>query len=84
MVAIKSKGGDCWHYDVCVVLDGNPLVAEISDVTECMTVVFTNVKNAGQFKGIISEVIWKITVNRSIQREQGTGTEEQEGGTKVY
>jgi len=28
MVAIKSKGGDCWHYDACVVLDGNPLVAK--------------------------------------------------------
>jgi len=26
--AIKSKGGDCWHYDACVVLDGNPLVEE--------------------------------------------------------
>jgi len=27
-VAIKSKGGDCWHYDACIVLDGNPLAAE--------------------------------------------------------
>ena len=49
VVAIKSKGGDCWHYDACVVLDGNPLIEdhltcihsdestkEISDVTECM------------------------------------------------
>ena len=39
----------CWHYDACVVLDGNPLIEdhltcihsdesieEISDVTECM------------------------------------------------
>ena len=26
MVAIKSKGGDCWHYVACVVLDGNSLV----------------------------------------------------------
>ena len=25
MVAIKSKGGDCWQYDQSVVLDGNPL-----------------------------------------------------------
>ena len=26
MVAIKSKGGDCWQYDVmCFVLDGNLL-----------------------------------------------------------
>jgi len=24
MFAIKSKGGDCWHYGTCVVLDGNP------------------------------------------------------------
>ena len=23
-VAIKSKGGDCWHYVTNVVLDGNP------------------------------------------------------------
>ena len=23
-VAIKSKGGDCWHYGSGVVLDGNP------------------------------------------------------------
>ena len=49
VVAIKSKGGDCWPYDACVVLDGNPLIEdhltyiyldeyteEISDVTECM------------------------------------------------
>ena len=28
VVAIKSKGGDCWHYDAYVVLDGNPLVEE--------------------------------------------------------
>ena len=28
VVAIKSKGGDCWHYDACVVLDGNPLIEE--------------------------------------------------------
>jgi hypothetical protein len=25
VVAIKSKGGDCWHYDTSVVLDGNSL-----------------------------------------------------------
>jgi hypothetical protein len=25
VVAIKSKGGDCWHYDSGVVLDGNSL-----------------------------------------------------------
>ena len=25
MVAIKSKGGDCWQYDQSVVLDGNTL-----------------------------------------------------------
>ena len=25
VVAIKSKGGDCWHYDSSVVLDGNSL-----------------------------------------------------------
>ena len=24
-VAIKSKGGDCWNYGICVVLDGNSL-----------------------------------------------------------
>ena len=23
MVAIKSKGGDCWHYDTSIVLNGN-------------------------------------------------------------
>jgi len=28
VVAIKSKGGDFWHYDACVVLDGNPLIEE--------------------------------------------------------
>jgi len=28
VVAIKSKGGDCWHYDACIVLDSNPLAAE--------------------------------------------------------
>ena len=28
VVAIKSKRGDCWHYDSSIVLDGNPLVAE--------------------------------------------------------
>jgi len=28
MVAIKSKGGYCWHYDACVVLDGNSLITE--------------------------------------------------------
>ena len=28
VVAIKSKAGDFWHYDACVVLDGNPLVGE--------------------------------------------------------
>ena len=27
VVAIKSKGGDCWHYDTYVVLDGNPLIS---------------------------------------------------------
>ena len=27
-VAIKSKGGDCWHYDTYVVLDGNPLISD--------------------------------------------------------
>ena len=53
IVAIKSKGGDYFHYDEFVVLDGNQLVEdqltyiyldesmeEISDVTEyigCMT-----------------------------------------------
>jgi len=26
VVSVKSKGGDCWHYDACVVLHGNPLV----------------------------------------------------------
>ena len=25
VVAIKSKGGDCWHYDSGVVLDGKPI-----------------------------------------------------------
>jgi len=28
MVDIKSKGGDCWHYDACVVHDGNSLVTK--------------------------------------------------------
>jgi len=28
VVAIKSKGGDCWHYDTYVVLDGNPLISD--------------------------------------------------------
>jgi len=37
-------------------------IGEISDVIECMVVVFTNVTKYRQFKGIISEVIWKITV----------------------
>jgi len=23
VVSIKSNGGDCWHYDTGVVLDGN-------------------------------------------------------------
>jgi len=49
VVAIKSKGGDCWHYDAGIVLNGNPLVEEkltyiylhestkeILDVTEYM------------------------------------------------
>ena len=26
--ALDVKGGDCWHYDACVVLDGNPLIEE--------------------------------------------------------
>jgi len=30
MVAIKSKGGDCWHYDTSVVLDGNSLTGQFS------------------------------------------------------
>ena len=47
----------CWHYDTCVVLYGNSLIAEqlsciweldesikeILDVIECMTVVFIDV-----------------------------------------
>jgi len=28
VVAIKSKGGDFWHYDAGVVVDGNPLIDE--------------------------------------------------------
>jgi len=24
----QESSKDCWHYDVCVVLDGNPLVVE--------------------------------------------------------
>jgi len=28
VVSIKTKGGDCWNYDACVVLDGNALVEE--------------------------------------------------------
>ena len=28
VLAINSKGGYCWHYDACVVLDGNPPVVE--------------------------------------------------------
>jgi len=30
MVSIKSKGGDCWHYDTSVVLDGNSLIGQFS------------------------------------------------------
>jgi len=29
MVSIKSKGGDCWHYDTGVVLDGNSLTGQL-------------------------------------------------------
>ena len=62
--AIKSKGGDCWHYDACVVLDGNPLIEEhltyilsaesteeISDVTYYI--------DAGQFKLIMAISCYK-------------------------
>ena len=30
IVSIKSKGGDCWHYDTGVVLDGNLLRWQIT------------------------------------------------------
>lgn len=68
----------CWHFDACFVLDDNPLVAEqltciwyldestreISDVTECMAVVLTDVTKCravqrNQFK---TNVQWKITL----------------------
>jgi len=30
MVAIKSKGGGCWHYDTSVVLEGNSFTCQFS------------------------------------------------------
>jgi len=32
VVAIKSKGGYCWNYGLCVGLDGNPLIKYVLDV----------------------------------------------------
>ena len=65
VVAIKSKGGDCWHYDACVVLDGNPLIEEhltyilSAESTEEISNV-TYYIDAGQFKGIKWQVLSKL------------------------
>ena len=42
MVAIKSKLGDCWNYELCVILDRNLLDEDVNMM--CLHVIENLVK----------------------------------------
>ena len=49
MFSIKSKGGDCWHYDIGVVLDSNSLTGQFRFDKRKLTVEHVNLEVTGHW-----------------------------------